>query len=682
MKILMVTSSMEPGGCETHVEALSAALTRMGHTVHLASAGGAIADLGTERGSFVSHVLPLDATSPLQLFKAARSLSALIRRERFAVIHAHTRPTALLLHLMGAAPLVTTAHWTFCTDFPKKQFTRWGEATLAVSADIADYLQKEYRLPKERITVTCNGVDPRRFFPAREGITRELVHVSRLDAGRALAASLLISLMPTLAKRHPDLTLTVIGDGDCAPILKREAERINRALGRRAILVTGAVADPAPYLRKRPLFVGVSRAAQEAMASGCPVVLCGDEGMLPEFDARREEAVAQAAKSNFCCRGCAAPTAMRLYGEIERLLSLKAEELLALGNANRRLVCARFTEETMARDALSVYRKVRRTVLCGYYGKGNLGDGLSKAALERQLGGRVESLFVSPSLPLGLPRLLRFMRPGTRFVLGGGTLLQNQTSNRSLAAYTAAFDLARAHGCVTELRSAGIGTLAGEWAKGRARAVLEKADLVELRTRSDLEAALELCPRRRDFYLGHDAALDLPLPPRKRSEAPFAVVALRESPLLAEQEKRQLVGLLKELGRQGIRLRFLIAHPEKDAALSAEMAFLAGGELCEKGKEEEALLGAEAVFTMRLHPALVALRLGIPSFAFATDEKLPALWRDLEELAGGGNPALSLLTPPFSPRDGTEIARAAGRREKEILALASRLRARRERASL
>lgn len=681
MKILMVTSSMEPGGCETHVEALSAALTRMGHTVHLASSGGAIADLGERRGSFVPHVFPLSASSPTGLFGAARGLSALIRRERFAVIHAHTRPTALLLHLMGAAPLVTTAHWTFSTDFPKRQLTRWGEATLAVSADIADYLQKEYRLPKERISVTCNGVDPCRFSPAQEEISRNLVHVSRLDEGRARAAALLISLMPALARKHPSLTLTVIGDGDRATSLRQEAERINQSLGRQAIVLTGATADPAPYLRSRPIFIGVSRAAEEAMASGCPVVLCGDEGMLPEFDARREEAVAQAAKSNFCCRGCAPPAAMRLYGEIERLLSLKTEELRALGNANRRLICARFTEDAMAKDALAVYQRVRRTVLCGYYGKGNLGDGLSKAALEQQFGGRVESLFVSPKLPFILPRLLRFMRPGTRFVLGGGTLLQNQTSNRSLRAYTAAFDLARTRGCVTELRSAGIGTLAGEWAKSRAQDVLEKADLVELRTRSDLETARELCPRRSDFYLGHDAALDLPLPPRQRNETPTAVIALRESPLFADTEKRQLVGLLKELGRQGFRLCFLGAHPAADIALAAEMAFLAGGEICEKGKETEALLGAHAVFTMRLHPALIALRLGIPSFAFATDEKLPALWRDLEELAGGENPALTLLTPPFSPRNGAEIARAAGRKEKEILALASRLQSRRERAS-
>ena len=207
--------------------------------------------------------------------------------------------------------------------------------------------------------------------------------------------------------------------------------------------------------------------------------------------------------------------------------------------------------------------------------------------------------------------------------------------------------------------------------------MLRQADLVELRTRTDLEAAKELCPERTAFYLGHDAALDLARTPASRTAT--AVIALRDSPLIHEEAKRQLVGLLKEIGRRGFSLLFLKAHPTEDAAIAAEIAALTEGGLCPLGKEREALAAASLVFTMRLHPALLALLHGIPAFAFPTDEKLPALWRDLEDLSAGHNPALTLLSLPFSPRDGFLMTEAAGKGKKEITELSILLQHRRRR---
>ena len=66
MKILMVTMGLGIGGAETHIVELSRALSRLGHEITVASAGGIYVD--ELEGCGVRHVtLPLNTKKPAAL---------------------------------------------------------------------------------------------------------------------------------------------------------------------------------------------------------------------------------------------------------------------------------------------------------------------------------------------------------------------------------------------------------------------------------------------------------------------------------------------------------------------------------------------------------------------------------------------------------------------------------------
>lgn len=148
MKILMLIDSLGIGGAETHVETLALGLAELGSDVCVASSGGAIAQRLVAKG--IPHLLLPSVVNtsprlplPLRLALAREMLARYIERERPDVVHAHTRRMAFLISGIcrrRKIPLIFTAHAKFSMDFPKNIFSRWGDATIAVSEDIASHV--------------------------------------------------------------------------------------------------------------------------------------------------------------------------------------------------------------------------------------------------------------------------------------------------------------------------------------------------------------------------------------------------------------------------------------------------------------------------------------------------------------------------------------------------------------
>lgn len=662
MKILMVTDRMKCGGAESHILTLADALTQRGHTVHLTFDGGEMA----QRVQHPVHPLPFMQRTPAGAAACIRGLARLQRQEGYDVIHAHARLPALYCRLARLTPLTVTAHFPFSLRFPAKQLSVWGERTLAVSRDIGDYLHREYGIPWEHICLTVNGIDGNVFAPAGpEAGPEELLHVSRLDTGRALAAEVLLEIFPALLKTFPKLCLTVVGDGDRRPALAAEAARLNRTVGREAVRLAGASLSPQTYLQGRAAFVGVSRAALEAMACACPTVLAGDEGTLGLFDPQDPALCRRAEASNFCCRDGRVTAAGTLLPALRTLLSLPRAERQRLGEAGRAYVLERYSPERMARDAEAVYRSVRRQIFCGYYGYGNTGDELSLLALQKSEG-TGDALSARNALRL-LPRL----RPGVTFVLGGGTLLQDSTSRRSLVFYTGMFRLAKRRGCRCLLRSCGVGPLTHPSSRRQAAQVLRLAEDARFRTAADLEAAQELYPAGR-YILSHDAVLDLPLSAKMGQG--YAVFCPRR----ADETARAVCRAIRQVCS---RVLLLPMHPAQDGTAVRALAAEGFGEaVCPTPEEVPSLLaGADFAAGERLHAALLCLAAGVPFAALpqgrcAGEDKLLALHRDLEELWGSDNPALCFLPTGQDAWPALLAETKKHSHRKEILLLAEMLR--------
>lgn len=100
MKILFAASRMGIGGAETHIAGLASELTRRGHKIWIASAGGVLSEF---LGEGIEHiVLPLDGKTPLAAAEALCGLAKLIKRENFDVGSCTCQNTGFPLRYIAA----------------------------------------------------------------------------------------------------------------------------------------------------------------------------------------------------------------------------------------------------------------------------------------------------------------------------------------------------------------------------------------------------------------------------------------------------------------------------------------------------------------------------------------------------------------------------------------------------
>ncbi len=565
MKILMATMGLDIGGAETHIVELARELVREGHEVVVASNGGVYVPELEKSG--IRHVkVPLHTRNPFSMVKGLFIMRREIRRERPDIVHAHARIPAfvcgILQKLMGF-PMVTTAHWVFDPGFILRYLTNWGDRTIAVSDDIVKYLTDNYPIDREKITVTINGIDTEKFSPAVSGenVRREfnipvdalmVSHVSRLDEDRALAADTLLKIAPTLAQRVSQVRILIAGGGDRYEELSRRADEINLKIGYRCILMAGSRTDINEICAAGNVFVGVSRAALEAMAVARPVVVAGNEGYMGLFD---EDKLQEGIDGNFCCRGLPGITRQALLDDVTTALTLEAQDYDRLAAYGRSVVCEHYSVRRMAADALEAYGRAvppRRVALSGYYGFNNFGDEAILESLCRAIHGtdpEIEIVVLSkdPAFteenhdcravqrfsPFAVWRTLRRCE---LLVSGGGSLLQDNTSTRSLLYYLSVIWLAHRLGKKTMLYANGVGPVRKPANRRRVRKIVELADSVVLRDPDSIAELRDMGVTRPDLIESADPVYTMPAPSHSAAqrelsiigvEGPFVTVAVR-----------------------------------------------------------------------------------------------------------------------------------------------------------
>ncbi len=511
MRILMVTDKMGIGGAETHIATLVRSLIGEGHRVTVLSAGGVYADDLKKKGAEIISA-PLDKRDILSMRKARAVLEELMKRAD--IVHAHTRFSAFLASdIRGASrypALVTTVHLNFPL-FPFGPLARFGDRAIAVSEDIRDYLTKHYGIRKEDVYLTKNAIDTTAFGGERQE-KKLIVHTSRIDTGRSKCAFALVDIAYKLLSRHKGYRILIIGDGNMFQRLSKRARRVNSALGYDGIILAGGRDDVAALLKYASVFVGVSRAALEAMAFGIPTIIAGDQGYggiadQGSFDLMRD--------SNFCARGQGRIRAERLLSDLTLLMESSVQRRVA-GEFCKSRIVNDFSPESMTRDALNCYHSVLRApslCLVGFFGYSNLGDeqtlvcaaGALKAKGIKSISVLCESSARDDILRHGITPYDRMdpyevaeaVRRADILVLCGGNLLQNETSLRSLLYYEQIIMLAKRMQKSVYMLSSGIGDVKGLLGKRLLKRSLDACDYLGMRTGSDLSQARLFCGMKR-----------------------------------------------------------------------------------------------------------------------------------------------------------------------------------------
>jgi polysaccharide pyruvyl transferase CsaB len=306
-----------------------------------------------------------------------------------------------------------------------------------------------------------------------------------------------------------------------------------------------------------------------------------------------------------------------------------------------------------------------KLLISGYYGFGNLGD---EALLSGLLTGlRAHAVTVLSGRPgdtralhgigamhrlRGLPALLHH----DALLSGGGGLLQDKTSARSLRYYLGVLTLAKRLGKRVVVYGQSVGPLSPDGERAVARALRGVPVAVRDRPSQRLLAQLDI-----PATLTADTALLLPGPfPGPAEHAPVLLIPRGGYPAVTAA----LARLAETLAKEGLPTAGVALHPSEDAAALAELPpSVARLEAPTPQAALELIAESRYVVSARLHGLILAARARRPFSGIAYDPKVSAF---LSETGNRAHPV-----PPDPDAIAQEIFKPVFKADK-IAALEAR----------
>jgi glycosyltransferase involved in cell wall biosynthesis len=403
MRLLVGLHHLELGGSQLNALDLALTMREFGHDVALfgvhAGRPGPVADMARAAG------LPITlARHPLERIRRglpmrpriARGLTAAARVHRADLVHAYEFPLFLDAfhgpHLRLGIPVAATV---YAMAVPR-WLPRYPQLVLGTQqlVDEADTFRAPATLIEPPVNTTVDDpaiVDGRRFR-AEHGIEDGevmAVVVSRLEPD--MKAEGIDRAMDALGMLdHPRLRLVVVGGGPSYRDLRDHASAVNAALGRRAVVLTGPLADPRPAYAAADLALGMGGSALRAMAFGTALVVLGIQGFSRPLT---PETFGHFKRAGFYGIGDGDLDPAPLAGQLRALVD-DGPRRVELGRWSRRIVEERYSLKYAADKLSEVYE---RSLAARHAPAARLGESIRSGAHKT----------VADLLPTGLRRRLR-----------------------------------------------------------------------------------------------------------------------------------------------------------------------------------------------------------------------------------------------------------------------------------
>ena len=368
MRVLVVLNHLELGGCQLNAFDFALATRERGHDVVVFGPvwddhPGPIAEMVRSAGLplVLAHhpdIIPgfIPGFIPVRRV-LARALCQTVATERIQLVHAYEAPMTLDSfygpHLRFGVPLVSTLY-----GIDMQWWLPRYPALIVGTREFADLAAPLRTQPPVVIEppVNTDADDPALVdgaeFRRAHGLGDHIVIgvVSRLDP--TLKAD---GINHAIAAIHylddPRIRLVVTGHGPSADALSASAEQVNSALGRRAVVMTGPLADPRPAYAAADIALGMGGSALRSLAFGKPLIVLGVQGFAkPLLPSTAREFLF----SGFCGIGSGDLDPRSLAAHIRQLVD-GPEMRSQLGAFGRQLVLDRFSLKVASAKLENVY---------------------------------------------------------------------------------------------------------------------------------------------------------------------------------------------------------------------------------------------------------------------------------------------------------------------------------------
>lgn len=544
MNIMHFAGGGDIGGAKTHILTLGRQLSQE-DAFHLVSfRPGPFADEAKAQGLQVTVV-----EHPWNLVASLRVALRAVDHFQPDVIHCHgakANMMGVLVKRLRHIPILTTVHSDPARDYmgnPLKQAI-FGSINMLALRQMDFYMAVAGRMETSLIQ---RGVDPQKIFVIHNGLdfSRAADHPRHPgpqdDVVVGLAARLTpIKNIPTLLRafakayqRNPRLRLKIAGTGEDEQNLRA----LSRQLGiSQRVDFVGWVTDMQEFFSGVDINVLSSFSETfpysllEGACARCAAIASAVGG-IPELITHGE--------SGFLFQ----PTDVDAFAEYIYQMSTDDQLRYKLADGLFQVASTRYSLEHMLRTQQMAYQRVlKRTaekgqrqgaVICGAYGRGNAGDEgilqaivaqmreidpeipltvLSRNKEETRLRNKTDSIYI-----FNLPAFFKKLHRAKIFINGGGSLIQDVTSSRSLYFYLFTLWAARISGCRVIMYGCGIGPINKQRNRRIAARILNRnVEVITLRDSKSMAVLQSMQVTKPQVLLSADPTVNFaPAPPER-----------------------------------------------------------------------------------------------------------------------------------------------------------------------
>ena len=682
MKVIHLISGGDSGGAKTHVLSLLQDLNKTITAQLVCFRDGPFAEEARAMG------IPTMICGGNNIPHLRRELAAYIQQGGYQLIHCHgsrANMIGALLRKPTGLPVVSTVHSDYKLDYMGRPFARltfgainaWAlrhlDYRIGVSDAMVDLLI-DRGFPPDRFFAIYNGID---FTPAppqgdRLAYLRGLgADVEENSVVVGIAARLnpvkdMSTLIRGFAEGHkscPRLRLIIAGDGE----ERQKLEDLAKELG----------------VEKEVTFAGWISGGMDRFYSAL------DVNALTSLSETFPYALTEGARFHLATVATAVggipylidqdvngylftPGDWQTLGRYLAVLGNEDALRREMGEKLYEKASAKFSIQSTVDTQLHIYEEIIRrhnrpkrdrdgVVICGAYGRGNAGD---DAILEAILQ---EMRSIDPDMSITVltkdPKATRLtyrvrtagrmdvgiwkkaMRHAKLYINGGGSLIQDVTSRRSLWFYLHNIQTAHKAGCKVQMYGCGIGPVLREQHRKLAASVLNASvDVITLREPDSLKELQSMGVTKPEILLTADPALTLPaasedeidsvllragIPPHGK----YLCFALRN--WKGFEDKAPLFAQAAKYAYETYGLTPVFAAVEKHLDPVAGRLAAAGLDIphyfLDDAGSAGTIIGAlsrmQAVVSMRLHALIFAAGQGIPLAGVVYDPKVSAFLR-------------------------------------------------------